>query len=215
MTTNPIKPEPALDIDGLLAFHRSVFGDARMEDEGAAGGEGGSEGSGEGSGDTGEGAGGDEGQSSETGEGNKDEGKKPEDELPEWAREKMTKANNEAASYRTKLRDLEKRFEGAKTADEFEAAVNALKEENATLAREALVAKVARKFSLPDDLAELLKGDNEEALEAHATSLQKYVSSDEDPENLSGGLTPTDGSKTDEDDPRKLAETYGGRRRPV
>lgn len=35
--------------------------------------------------------------------------------------------------------------------------------------------QVARRFDLPDDLAELLKGDNEDELKAHAEVLKKYA----------------------------------------
>ena len=126
-------------------------------------------------------------------EGGKDE---RENDLPDWAREKLTRANSQAANYRTQLRDaearyrdLEARFEGAKTLDEFNAAVKELteaKEQNAALVRE----NVAKAHGLPDDLAELLKGETREDLEAHAKKLAKYVPVERIEPELSGGLDP-------------------------
>jgi len=43
------------------------------------------------------------------------------DELPEWARTKLTKANSEAANYRTRLRETEAKLLEAKTPEEFAA----------------------------------------------------------------------------------------------
>ena len=126
-------------------------------------------------------------------EGGKDE---RENDLPDWAREKLTRANSQAANYRTQLRDaearyrdLEARFEGAKTLDEFNAAVKELteaKEQNAALVRE----NVAKAHGLPDDLAELLKGETREDLEAHAKKLAKYAPVERIEPELSGGLDP-------------------------
>jgi hypothetical protein len=41
--------------------------------------------------------------------------------------------------------------------------------------RERLIARVARAANLPDELAELLQGDTEEALAAHAEKLKKFA----------------------------------------
>jgi len=131
-------------------------------------------------------------------------------ELPDWAREKLTRSNAQAAKYRTDLRALEVKFANAKTLDEFNAAVadmNKIKDENAALMRE----NVAQLHKLPKDLADLLKGETREELEAHAKALAKYVVVDTERE-LSGGLNPApagSGSAT----PGELARQYGRRRR--
>jgi hypothetical protein len=112
-------------------------------------------------------------------------------ELPDWARSELSRVRSEAASYRTKLREAEAKLEGAKTPEEFEAAVTELKNTNATLERSLTVTKVAAKHQLPSELAELLKGDTEEELAAHAKVLAKFAPATEiDPDDLSGGLTP-------------------------
>jgi hypothetical protein len=135
---------------------------------------------------------------------------KPSEELPpEVLRKKLTDANAEAANYRTKLRDVEDKLSKAKTTEEFEAAVADLKAKNAELERSVLVSKVAGKHELPAELAELLKGDDEAALEAHAQKLAKLVN--KTPETLSGGLDPSD-TDDGEMDPRKLAARQPRRR---
>lgn len=113
------------------------------------------------------------------------------DELPAWAKKKVSSANAEAAKYRTQLRDVEKKLEGAKTQEEFDAAVAELKESNARLERELLTEKVARAHKLPDDLAALMRGSTEAELTECAKTLAKYAPGTEPaPESLSGGVKP-------------------------
>jgi hypothetical protein len=127
------------------------------------------------------------------------DGDKPEgDELPpEVLRKKLTEANAEAANYRTRLREAEQKLSEAKTPEEYEAAVKDLVEKNAALERSVLVATVAREYDLPSELAELLKGDDEDALKKHAKTLQQFVAPKGDPESLDGGLTPGSGEEFD------------------
>ncbi|TCC19958.1 hypothetical protein [Kribbella sindirgiensis] len=108
---------------------------------------------------------------------------------PEVLRKKLTKANADAANWRTKFRELEAKFTDAKTPEEFTAAVAELTKANAELARERDVAKVARKHKLPDELAELVKGDTPEEMDAHAKKLARFAGRPA-PENLGGGLDP-------------------------
>ena len=113
------------------------------------------------------------------------------DELPEWARKKLTKANTEAASYRTRLREAEARLSEAKTPEELDAAVADIKAKNTELEHQLLVAQIAHRHELPDDLAARLKGATAEELEADAKSLAKYATG-KPPASLAGGLDPTD-----------------------
>ena len=113
------------------------------------------------------------------------------DELPEWVRKRLSKANAEAANYRTRLREAETRLEGAKTTKEFEAALAEFKARNAELEQEILRAQVARRFHLPDELAARLRGQTAEELEADAQTLRQYATTPQ-PERLSGGLDPSD-----------------------
>ncbi|MEV7282586.1 hypothetical protein [Streptomyces sp. NPDC093111] len=126
-----------------------------------------------------------------------------EDGLPEWARKELVKVRNEAAGYRTRLRDAETKLSQAKSPEEFEAALTEVKQQNAALERSLLVTRVAGKFELPEILADALKGDTPEELEAHAKALQALVAPPVAP-TLSGGLTPAD-EDDGEMDPRKLA----------
>lgn len=131
---------------------------------------------------------------------------KPSDELPEWAQKELTSVRAEAANYRTKLREAEQALSGAKTPEEVAAAIAELTEQNAKLERSLLVRDVAAEFKLPAELAEVLKGDDIDALKEHAKKLAKFAPADEVhvPESLGGGLTPNDDDDT-EMDPRKLA----------
>lgn len=115
--------------------------------------------------------------------------------LPEWARKRITRANAEAANYRTRLREAETRLEGAKTSQEYEAAVADIKARNMELEQQLIRERVARKYHLPDDLATRLRGATTEELEADAKALQKYAAPAE-PVVLSGGLNPADDSDT-------------------
>lgn len=117
-------------------------------------------------------------------------------ELPEWARNELSRVRGEAASYRTKLRDAESKLENAKTPEEFEAAVTELKNTNADLERSLTVTKVAAEHKLPPELAELLKGNTPEELAAHAKALAKFAPAEEVPEHLSGGLDPSDSDQS-------------------
>lgn len=126
-----------------------------------------------------------------------------EDELPEWARNELKKVRGEAAGYRVRLRDAEDKLKDAKTPEEFASALADIQLKNAELERGLLVTKVAAKHSLPPELAEVLKGDDEAALEAHAKKLAAFVSPS-NPASLSGGLNP--GESDDDFDPVKLAQ---------
>jgi hypothetical protein len=127
-----------------------------------------------------------------------------EDELPDWARKELAKVRNEAAGYRTRLRDAEAKLSEAKTPEEVEAALADVKAKNAELERSLLVSTVARKFDLPAELAGRLQGSTPEELEADAKALQTLLTPAA-PSALGGGLTPSDDDDDGEMDPRKLA----------
>lgn len=111
----------------------------------------------------------------------------------------LKKARNEAARYRTAKRELEQKFKDAKTPDEVQAVIDELKNENAKEAKALLIENVALKHGLPTELADALKGETREELEAHAKVLAKYApGAGEDPE-LEGGLDPTSNSGGNED----------------
>jgi hypothetical protein len=141
-----------------------------------------------------------------------DEKKSEDEDLdPKVLRDLLSKTRAEAANYRTKLREAETKLSEAKTPEEIEKAVAELKAQNEALERSVLVASVAREFELPNELAELLKGDDEEALKKHAKALQKFVTPNT-PESLDGGLHPTATSGVEEFDPVAEARKARARR---
>lgn len=145
-------------------------------------------------------------ESEETEDEDKDD---EDDELPEWARKKLSKANTEAGKYRTQLRELQAKFEGAKTPEEFAAATKELSETNAKLDRELAVEKALRKHGLSDADAVFLNATTSEDIAKQAEALAARVGISE--VRLRGGLDPTD-EDNDSDDPGELAKKYGRRR---
>lgn len=104
------------------------------------------------------------------------------DELPQWAREKLTKANNEAATYRVRAKDAEEKARQEITS-EFEGKLSALSDEKSAIEAELSAARIdsmklraALAAGIPGEsaveFAELLKGDNEEDLAAHAEKVK-------------------------------------------
>lgn len=100
------------------------------------------------------------------------------DELPEWARKQLKKANSEAASYRTQLREVQDQFKDAKTDAELEAILNPLNEkltEYETRSRELERKLIIRDHGLTEDMAEFITGDTPEAWEAQAKKLSELA----------------------------------------
>lgn len=155
----------------------------------------------------------DEAATEEAGKDDESKDKDTETELPDWAQKELKKARGDAANYRTKLREMEQRFENAKSQEEYEAALSELREENEKQARALLVENVALKYKLPDELAARLQGATREELEADAKALAKFAPSEdgEDPD-LSGGLDPFD-RDTEPTDPGELARRVNRGRR--
>lgn len=131
----------------------------------------------------------------------------------DWKQER-TKLRAEAANYRTRLREAERKLADAKTPEEVEAIVNELKETRETESRDLLVENVALKFKLPEKLAARLRGNTREELEADAAELAEFARIEvDDPDDLNGGLNPKHNRDGDSDDPGKLAAEYSSRGR--
>jgi hypothetical protein len=107
----------------------------------------------------------------------------PSDSLPEWAREKLTKANNEAAKYRTKAKEAAQQAQ-YEAEEKFSAQIAALTDERATAVAELENArlevtklKAALSVGIPgesaSEFADLLKGSNEEEILAHAEKVKE------------------------------------------
>lgn len=154
----------------------------------------------------------------QTDEEQDDEDESDEDKSSDLSREDalaaLTKTRKSEAKYRTRLRDLEAKFENAKTPEEVESVIEEIRTANATETRDLLVENVALKHGLPDDLTEALKAFNastREELDAHAKVLAKYAPRNEEDPDLSGGLDPSD--NPEDFDPKKTAQQMRRQRR--
>jgi len=113
-----------------------------------------------------------------------------------FPRSYVEELRRENAGLRTKLRETEERLAGAKSQEDIDAAVNALKAENDELQRNL----VAAQYNLPPELAKRLTGQTEEELKADAEALAQFITpkGDDDgepPRTPRGGLNP--GSRGD------------------
>lgn len=135
-----------------------------------------------------------------------------EKDLPEWGRKELSRARAEAANYRTQLREAQDALKTAKSPEDFAKVQADLTERAEKAERAALVATVARKFNLPDDLAEVLQGSTAEELEAHAKKLQRYANPNgQEHKRLRGGLDPSSDAY-DDADPVEVAKRALARR---
>ena len=129
------------------------------------------------------------------------------DSLPQWARDAITRANNEAAERRVKLNELNDKLKDAKTPEEVQELIpdNEDKVTKATLAAER--ERAGRRHKLPDELVALLQGNTAEELDAHAKTLSALVAPSgpkpPEPLNPAGGRDPRPPAPVD---PRKLVE---------
>lgn len=156
---------------------------------------------------------GSEGENGDADNGSDEEG----DDLPEWAREKLTKANSEAANYRTRLRakeeELAEAVKKAETLEDLQAELARIQEESEAKDREITRRDVIRDFKLTDELAEFLAGEDEETLRANAEKLAKFLPKGKRPPNLDdlyGGMDPVDDDELF--DPVKEAKKHLRRR---
>src|SRR5690606_8947659 len=117
----------------------------------------------------------------------------PEDDLPAWAKDELSRTRREAARYRTERNELRTKLEGAKTPDEVQALVAEYEQKAAAMELDLVRERVARANGLPDELAEVLKGTTEDELKAHAEVLKKFASGTRRQASGtgSGGLDPT------------------------
>jgi hypothetical protein len=137
------------------------------------------------------------------------------EEVPaEVLREEVTKANNEAANYRTKLREAEERLKNAKSPEEVDEIVKQLQADRETSEAALLRENVALKFKLPEKAIKRLAGSTREELEADAKELAElFGTSDQDDEDLDleGGLEPRNRESAEATDPRSLALKHSKR----
>lgn len=129
------------------------------------------------------------------------EGEKPEEEAPKLSHEDalaaLTATRTENASWRTKYRELEEKLSGAKSPEEVESIVKQMTTEREASEHNLTVELVATKAGLDEELAEVLTaasaGKTREELEKLAATLAKRMPAEaEEPEELHGGLDPSD-----------------------
>lgn len=155
-------------------------------------------------------------EETEGGDGTSEEETTDEEVPADVLRANLTKANQEAARYRTRLREVEQALAARKTDEEIQTLLDNLTTERETNERSLLIENVALKHSLPAELAELLKGNTREELDAHATALAKFApkseSDDVPPGDLNGGLNPGNDGSDDGLSPRERVRKIKGYR---
>lgn len=136
------------------------------------------------------------------------------DELPEWARKQITKANNEAAARRVKERELEEKLRNAVTPEDHAKIVEELRTENQKLVRQTTISSLVEEFELPSKASALIKGDTPEELRAAAEALAEILPKrDPDlppPLDPQGGRQP---GRAPAPDPSALVKAANARRR--
>lgn len=129
------------------------------------------------------------------------------DTLPDWAREKLTKANNEAAKYRTEKNEAVQKAVEETTAtfqDKVSALEAQLQEKDGEIQSgrtEVEKLRATIQAGIPNDkvftFADLLKGESEEDFVSHAEELKKlFVQEDNKPKN-SPAVDPSQGHTSD------------------
>lgn len=126
------------------------------------------------------------------------------DVLPDWAREKLTKANNEAAKYRTEKNEAVEKAKQETTeafsekVSQLEAALKEKDEQVQTERTEVEKLKAAIGAGIPTDkvvtFAGLLKGETEEELVSHVEELKKLFVIEEHTPTKSKATDPSQGS---------------------
>ena len=122
------------------------------------------------------------------------------DDLPEWAQCELKGARDEAARYRTQLREVQESVKGLKTVEEFEAAMSAADEKTrqveAELGRVRVRQQVRDEFpALPAKAFEFVKDGTVEEMRAACEELASLVGASGGAAGLprkGGGLAPAE-----------------------
>lgn len=125
------------------------------------------------------------------------------DELPEWAREQITKANKQAAKYRTERNEAVEAAKAEVAAsfqpkiEELEAQLSEKDTEVCSARNEVVRLKVALQAGIDADralsFADLLKGENEDELRSHAEELKKLFGEPSQDSGKRGAVDPSQG----------------------
>jgi len=114
-----------------------------------------------------------------------------EDDLPEWAKKELKRTRSEAAKYRTERNALQETLKDAKSPEDIEAATSEYIQKVEALELQLTRERIARQFSLPDELAARLQGSTEDELKADAKALQKFARPVRGSDDPKGGLDPS------------------------
>ena len=137
-------------------------------------------------------------------EGDKGEGQdgaaRKVDELPEWAQRELKGARDEAARYRTQLREIQESVKDLKTVEEFEAAMSAADEKTRQLEAELDRVRVRQQVrdefpNLPGKAFEFVKDGTVEEMRAACEELASLVGATGGAAGLprkGGGLAPAE-----------------------
>lgn len=155
------------------------------------------------------------------------ESQEDDQELPDWVKAKLSKANREAEGLRKRLKEAEPIISAAKEAEEAQKseaqrnaeALAATQAELSTLKRSQLVTELASDAGLPKKFWRRVTGDTQEEIEADIADLMEVfpkdtVSLSQKPrETLRGGSRPDE--PVEETDPKKIVaqipRTFGVR----
>ncbi|GLZ81403.1 hypothetical protein Afil01_62100 [Actinorhabdospora filicis] len=127
-------------------------------------------------------------------------------------RDRLTRANAEAAGFRVRLRELEEKLSGLDDPAEIRTALDAERAKTAALELDLARAELAAQYGLPAPVAAALNGSDRDALEAAAKTVAAHIAAAA-PAALSGGLDPSTPGDDGPGDPRELARLYGPRLR--
>ena len=131
------------------------------------------------------------------------------EEVPaEVLRDKLSEANKEAANYRVKFQEAQKRLAESKTVEEFQAATADMQKQIDELTRLNTINEVARATELPAGAMKFLQGSTKEELEQSAIELKKLFGAQRQAPSIhvDGGMSPAVGGAVVGRTPLELAE---------
>lgn len=146
-----------------------------------------------------------------------DSSQEDENELPDWMKQKLSKANREAENLRKRLKEAEPIVAAAREAEEAQKTESqrtaeelaATRQENATLKRDKLITELASDAGLPKKFWRRVTGESQEEIAADIADLMEAfpvkdaVSLSQKPrETLRGGSRPDE--PVEETDPKKI-----------
>lgn len=130
-----------------------------------------------------------------------------------YSEDYVRKLRDEAASWRTKLRETQEILDKAKSPEEYEALQNKLADFQKQYELDQVKAKATK--SLPDELINSVTWpDSAEGIEAQAKALASFAESAgvaRSTEELHGGLDPRSKRATPNESPEQLARRYNKR----